>query len=168
MATHKEVARNWAMQTGRATKGHHMFYSGNIIYSYGTHFPIARIVPKDKQFPIAHLPRMNKGLCAVLQTSRSYSVSTARHCSVSTARHCSIVRVASCREFGGDTFVVDNVLASTQSEHIANFDYMMIRAHAERISAARRRRSEYAQMDIERADAIEASAQRYWDLFVQA
>jgi hypothetical protein len=43
MATHNEVAHAWAHQTGRCHRGHHMFYEGDTIYSYGHHFPIARL-----------------------------------------------------------------------------------------------------------------------------
>lgn len=67
MPTHNDVAHNWAHQTGRARRGHHMYYDGSTIYSYGPHFPIARIV----QTPA--------GVPAVLVTTARYSVSTARH-----------------------------------------------------------------------------------------
>lgn len=67
MPTHNDVAHNWAHQTGRARKGHHMYYDGPTIYSYGPHFPIARVV----QTPA--------GALAVLMTTARYSVSTARH-----------------------------------------------------------------------------------------
>lgn len=67
MPTHNDVAHNWAHQTGRARNGHHMYYDGRTIYSYGPHFPIARIVQTPAGAP------------AVLMTTARYSVSTTRH-----------------------------------------------------------------------------------------
>lgn len=66
MSTHNEVAHAWANQTGRHRKGFNMFYEGTTIYSYGHHFPIARIV-ETEEGPV------------VLMTTESYSVSTAKH-----------------------------------------------------------------------------------------
>lgn len=39
MASHEEVAQNWIK--GKKSTGSRMFTDGRIIYSYGTHFPIA-------------------------------------------------------------------------------------------------------------------------------
>lgn len=76
MASHAQVAHAWAHKTGRQTNGHHMHYSGDTIYSYGSHFPIARHVT---------LP---DGSDAVLFTTRGYSQSTSSHKSaVSSACH---------------------------------------------------------------------------------
>jgi hypothetical protein len=67
MATHNEVAHAWANQTGRHRKGFNMFYEGDTIYSYGYHFPIARIVDAPN------------GERVVLFTTENYSVSTSKH-----------------------------------------------------------------------------------------
>lgn len=75
MASHDQVAHNWAHQTGRAQRGFNMFYDGPTIYSYGHHFPIARIVTNDA------------GDRAVLFTTDSRSVSTAKHKTI-TSRAC--------------------------------------------------------------------------------
>lgn len=64
---HNAVAHAWAHQTGRTRRGFNMFYEGETIYSYGRHFPIARLVTAAN------------GERVVLFTSRSYSVSTAKH-----------------------------------------------------------------------------------------
>ncbi|UIY29201.1 hypothetical protein LZK73_21955 [Neorhizobium galegae] len=66
MSTHNEVAHAWAHQTGRHRKGFNMFYEGDTIYSYGHHFPIARLVQTDEG-------------TVVLFTTRTYSVSTSKH-----------------------------------------------------------------------------------------
>ena len=64
MASHDEVAHNWAHQTGRKRRGFNMFYEGDTIYSYGYHFPIARI---------------DGDAGCILFTTDSRSVSTAKH-----------------------------------------------------------------------------------------
>ena len=58
----KELAHLWANKSRQSGTGSHMFISGDTIYSYGSHFPIAR-----------HY----KGV--VLFTSQSYSSTTAKH-----------------------------------------------------------------------------------------
>lgn len=58
----KEVAHLWANRSKPSASGSHFFFEGDTIYSYGSHFPIAR-----------HC----KGV--VLFTTRGYSNSTARH-----------------------------------------------------------------------------------------
>lgn len=68
--SHDDVAHNWAHQTGRKTRGFNMFYEGDIIYSYGYHFPIARLYTA---------PNGDK---VVLFNNRSYSVSTSQHQSI--------------------------------------------------------------------------------------
>ena len=66
MSTHQQVCHAWAHQTGRQRKGFNIFYEGDTIYSYGHHFPIARIVDV-------------KGQKIVLFTTDGRSVSTAKH-----------------------------------------------------------------------------------------
>lgn len=66
MANHREVAHAWAHQTGKHRKGFNMFYEGETIYSYGYHFPIARLVE-------------HKGRTIVLFNGASYSHSTSKH-----------------------------------------------------------------------------------------
>lgn len=67
MATHAETAHAWAHQTGKQRNAGRVFYHGDTIYSYGSHFPIARHVT---------LPNGNP---AVLFTTRGYSSSTSKH-----------------------------------------------------------------------------------------
>lgn len=67
MATHQSVTHAWAHQTGKNRKGFNMFYDGPTIYSYGYHFPIARLVT------------LADGREVVLFTNRKYSVSTSKH-----------------------------------------------------------------------------------------
>lgn len=65
-----EVAHFWANQTQEHAKsngGGSLYFSGNTIYSYGSHFPIAKHATNDK------------GETAVLFTNRTYSNTTAKH-----------------------------------------------------------------------------------------
>lgn len=67
-STHNEVAHIWAQNTqseGRSGDGR-LFFEDGTIYSYGHHFPIARI--------------MNDG--TVLFTKKGYSISTSKHTSL--------------------------------------------------------------------------------------
>ena len=67
-------------------KGCNVFFEGDTIYSYGGHFPIARIVGGEeygKPYP--------KAAATVLFTSKDYSVSTSKHKSI-VARACNQYR----------------------------------------------------------------------------
>lgn len=59
-----QVAHLWANQSKPRGSGSNFFFEGDTIYSYGRHFPIARLYP-DKR--------------AVLFTTKSYSMTTAQH-----------------------------------------------------------------------------------------
>jgi hypothetical protein len=86
------VAHLWAhkSQDYARNPGHNFYFNGDTIYSYGSHFPVAR-----------HVTR--KGNSAVLFTTRSYSATTAGHkCMVEGAcRHLTVFRVADAT--GSDT-----------------------------------------------------------------
>jgi len=58
----KEIAHLWANQSRDGAKGSNFYFEGDTIYSYGSHFPIAR-----------HYSG------AVLFTSKDYSVTTSKH-----------------------------------------------------------------------------------------
>lgn len=63
-----EVPHLWAHQTQESARnGRNFYFTGEVIYSYGSHFPIARHV-KNK-----------KGERAILFTTRTHSVTTAKH-----------------------------------------------------------------------------------------
>lgn len=65
-----EIPHLWAHQTQDSARnpGGNLYFSGDTIYSYGSHFPIARIVKQGKK-------------TCVLFTTRSYSVTTSGHIS---------------------------------------------------------------------------------------
>ena len=75
----KECAHLWANKSRTSAKGSHFYFEGDTIYSYGSHFPIAR-----------HYNGV------VLFTSKGHSVTTARHKSVtrSACSHLEVFTVA--------------------------------------------------------------------------
>ena len=91
--SHDEVAHAWANQTHETMRGCNVFFEGGTIYSYGKHFPIARIV-QGTEFAKAYA----NATPVVLSTSKDYSVSTSKHKSI-VARACNHYR----------TFTVPNV-----------------------------------------------------------
>ena len=79
------VAHLWAhkSQDFARNPGHNFYFHGDTIYSYGSHFPVARHVD-------------NKCGQAVLLTTRTYSVTTAGHISMvaGACRHLTVFHVA--------------------------------------------------------------------------
>jgi len=73
--THDEVAHAWANQTHEAMRGCNVYFEGDTIFSYGAHFPIARIVT----VPTPHHSGATSQEQAVLFTTEDYSVSTSKH-----------------------------------------------------------------------------------------
>lgn len=70
MASHDEVAHNWANKTGKCRNGFNMYYEGDTIYSYGSHFPIAKF------------ETLPNGSEIILFTTQRYSVSTSKHLTI--------------------------------------------------------------------------------------
>lgn len=69
--SHDTVAHTWAHQEKKSMHGCNLFFEGDTIYSYGRHFPIAKLIPENKRKKI-------KGP-VVLFNSESRSVSTSKH-----------------------------------------------------------------------------------------
>jgi hypothetical protein len=107
------VAHLWAHQTQDEARNPHgnFYFEGNTIYSYGSHFPIAR----------------HMGENTILLTTRGYSSTTAGH-------------ISDVRRAIPDTktvFNVVNVTARDKSEHLENFSTLVeeitaIREHFEK------------------------------------
>lgn len=72
-----QVAHLWANQSKTYAKGSNFFFDGKTIYSYGTHFPVATLVPL-KVIDGGKTTEQN----IVLFNRESYSVSTQRHQSI--------------------------------------------------------------------------------------
>lgn len=64
-SSHNEAAHIWASQSQYEGRASRVFFEGEIIYSYGRHFPVARFAPEYGDI--------------VLFTSRGYSSSTGKH-----------------------------------------------------------------------------------------
>lgn len=83
--TPEMVAHLWANQSQEEARnpGNNFYFYGDTIFSYGSHFPIAKHV-KDK-----------KGRKAVLFTTRGYSVTTSKHLHIVrlAARHLNLIMV---------------------------------------------------------------------------
>jgi hypothetical protein len=92
-----EIAHLWYHKTQESARNAtgSFYFSGDTVYSYGSHFPIARHVSNGKQD-------------AVLFTTKTYSVTTSGHCSA----------VRSSIPSSADVFEVPNVeLGQTAEEH---------------------------------------------------
>lgn len=135
--SHDTVAHAWAHKTGKARNGFNIFYTGDTIYSYGTHFPIARHV---------------KGV--VLFTTQSYSTSTAKHKTI-VWRACHHMKV----------FDVFDVMATRPAHHRENLEGMKYRFSQYLESATRRRLADYAEYDIKAAQNIATMYSEYAKTF---
>jgi len=67
LRNHAEVAHYWANKRQEEGRAGNIFFEGDVIYSYGRHFPIARFT------------RTPSGREVVLFNAASYSVSTSQH-----------------------------------------------------------------------------------------
>lgn len=89
-----QVAHLWANKTQSEARNPNssIYFNGDTIYSYGSHFPIAR-----------HIER--KGKSAVAFTTRDYSVTTSSHKSTvaSAARHLTVFTVSDVESDRADT-----------------------------------------------------------------
>jgi hypothetical protein len=120
-------------------KGSNFYYEGDTIYSYGSHYPLARKVDFDQM--------------TVLFQRDNYSMTTGRH------RSLTLQAIRS----GADVFYVDNVRADTVAEHRRNHEGMLdvIKETAEPFARARTRKPGIAD-EVER---LCESANRYLQHF---
>lgn len=71
--SNSELAHTYANQSQNSGRSSSMFFEGSTIYSYGYHFPIARIITNEQ------------GQEALLFTTRGYSNTTGKHISIVSA-----------------------------------------------------------------------------------
>lgn len=92
-----EIAHLWAHKTqdDARNQGGNFYFSGDTIYSYGSHFPIARHVTNDK------------GVAGILFTNQTWSNTTAKH----------IHNVRGAIPFGVPVFEVHNPAHDLKSEY---------------------------------------------------
>ena len=101
-----EVAHIWAhgrQQYGINSSRGNFYFRGATIYSYGSHFPIARRVERTARYG-------NKRTF-ILFTTRTYSSTTAGH----------LAAVRSAIPDGWEVHKVQNPLADTETDHAENF-----------------------------------------------
>jgi hypothetical protein len=147
-----EIPHLWAHRTqgeARNRQGN-LYFNGDTIYSYGSHFPIARHVANDA------------GERAVLFTTASYSVTTSSHCSA----------VRSAIPSGVPVFHVPNVCHGrysgselTADDHAGNLADYAERVEAEVTASARARSSWKKEYSHERAESLRAEAIAYAEFF---
>lgn len=139
MAKHIDCAEAWRDQTGKHQSVGTVFYRGDTIYSYGRHFPMARLVPVA-------------GGVVVLVTTDGYSGST--------SAHLGIVREA-VKEM--TRFDVPKVLAKTPEEHAANFQGM--HAAAKELDGRAERARDHGDHYRKQAQGKRDMAKRYAKFF---
>jgi len=134
----RQIAHLWAQQESKGRRGSNFFFDGATIYSYGSHFPIARFVSNDH------------GERAVLFTTRDYSVTTQQHKShVRGALH-------GLRTITG-VFHVHDVTARPQSAQIRG-DYLQRVTESTQLAARARK---YAEQHIECAQHTAAEGNAF-------
>ncbi len=147
-----QVPHLWAHRTqdeARNRQGN-LYFTGDTIYSYGSHFPIARHVTNDA------------GERAVLFTTATYSVTTSSHCSA----------VRSAIPSGTPIFHVPNVCPGryigselTADDHAGNLADYTERIEKQVITSARARSSYAKEWNHEHADRLRDEALAYCAFF---
>lgn len=122
----RQVAHLWAHQHQDEARnaGGTFYFTGDTIYSYGRHFPIARFVTSKKQSYLS---------CPIFFTTRTYSVST--------SRHMSYVRNALSQEQWARVIHVENPAANSPREHAKNYQAMADEFRSLVQSAAKQRKN---------------------------
>lgn len=139
----ESVAHLWAHQTqdqARNSNGS-VFFRGDVIFSYGEHFPIARHI-------------QNKHESVVLFTTKSYSVTTSGHCSMvrSAVSHLTV-------------FSVPNVFAKIKAEHEGNLADYAKRISDRLLKTARARTSFNKEWTHKEALELRSEAIKYAKFF---
>ncbi len=141
-----EIPHLWFHQTQSDARSQgNVFFDGDTIYSYGTHFPIARHV------------QSKSGRRAVLFTTRRYSVTTSGHCS----------SVRQAIPSGTQVFSVPSVRSDSWSgnviDHARNLEHFVTESK-ESLGKARRARVS-GQYDLASAFGLRETARKYARFF---
>lgn len=136
----REVAHLWANQSRESARGSHFYFEGPTIYSYGPHFPVARV-------------HSRAGRRLVLFTTYTYSVTTAKHCCYarSACSHLPIVHVPH--------------IDPGKSEHGTNLEYLQAQLAQCGTQAMRRARELAVQRDADRAARVHRAIVDYMAFF---
>lgn len=150
MATYAEVAHAWAHQSRRVKRADRLYYEGLTIYSYGRHYPLARLCESEPGAVGSYVETGRVAGVYVLLASERWSVSTSNHSRVvaSAVRHLPVYRVP-------------DVLAYTAQGHERNIADMLCAASRAVDRAASRRRAAYAASDMDHAERLRESAAGY-------
>lgn len=102
------IAHLWAHKTQESARNacRNFYFEGDTIYSYGSHFPIARHI-------------VYRGKPAILFTTRGYSVTTSKHISLVRRAIPSNIPVFYC-DLGRNWFDASQVVTHAMQTHIAN------------------------------------------------
>ena len=147
-----EIPHLWAHRTQEEARNRqgNLYFTGNTICSYGSHFPIARHVTNDA------------GELAVLLTTATYSVTTSSHCSAVRSAIPSGIRV----------FRVPNVCHGqycgselTAHDHAYNLEDYAERIEKHVVTSARARSSYAKEWNHDRAVGLRDEAVAYCAFF---
>ena len=139
LKNHSEVSHYWANKIQSQGKACNMFFEGDIIYSYGYHFPIAKHIKNN----------------LILFTSKGYSVSTSKHLGITRSAIPSEIEVLTVPEV--------DIRNNTLTSHIDNIEYFIneIKTNFGKSERARK----YKEMYLRNGLANINSMKRYLELF---
>ena len=139
LKNHSEVSHYWANKIQSQGKACNMFFEGDIIYSYGYHFPMAK--------------HINDNL--ILFTSKGYSVSTSKHLGITRSAIPSEIEVLTVPEV--------DIRNNTLTSHIDNIEYFIneIKTNFGKSERARK----YKEMYLRNGLANINNMKRYLELF---
>lgn len=147
MPNNREICHLWASENRAEGKGSNLFFDGRVIFSYGRHFPIARLTADYVQ--AGEAPGPFRTMRACLFTSRGYSSTTAKH-------KC-YTRQAVPDSFY--IFTVPDVLADSPRAHAENLAHLVAEREALILKAARARNN--AEWFLNEARAAAEAARLY-------
>lgn len=139
--TNKELPHIWMSESQPEGRGNNLYFDGPTIYSYGPHFPIARI------FHFEDHPTHPRAGAVVLFTSKSYNTTTAKHKSQTR------------QAVNGFLLEVPDVNAQ---DHAGNVRYL-VQGHADALGKAKRART-HAALHYRRAGEI-ADALNWYNVY---
>jgi hypothetical protein len=147
-----EIPHLWAHRTQEEARNRqgNLYFTSNTIYSYGSHFPIARHVVSEA------------GERAVLFTTASYSVTTSSHCSAVRSAIPSGIRVFHVPNVSHGRYTGSELTADDHAGNLADYTER-IEKHV--ITSARARSSYAKELNHEHAVCLRDEAVAYCAFF---
>lgn len=148
-----EVPHLWFHKVQDSAKSHggNLYFEGDTIYSYGSHFPIAK-----------HVQSKTGKKSAVLFTTRTYSVTTSGHCS---QVRCAIPESAVIFHVSELAYIGDDWKNSEKQSHKTNVADYLKRIETAIVSSARARSSSNKQWRYNEATNTLAELKDYGKFF---